>query len=341
MAAVAFAFGSCWWVAAFPASPRQPVVVGLGEVLWDVFSDRRLLGGAPANFAVASATLGARAIIASRVGADSLGMEAGEILQSRGVSITHMQQSAEQPTGQVQVAVDAKGEPQYTIEEGAAWDFLEFSSELQALASEADAVCFGSLAQRSPASRTAINAFVRATRAPCLRVFDANLRQHYYGRDVLDASLSSGASVLKLGGDEGARVLSAVQPAREPPASDADVASRLLEQYPALQLVCITQGEDGCLVVGDGISLRVQAPQVEVVDAVGAGDTFTAALTCKLLEHRTEREDWLPELIAAEKASAPGSDGPIRASVEFAVRFAAHTCACAGGMPPPPEWLTV
>src|SRR5271170_7807240 len=184
----------------------QPkVVVGLGELLWDLLPDGKQLGGAPANFSVMSARLGNRAVIASRLGDDALGREARKYLAPLSADTDFIQKDTKQPTGSVSVKLK-DGQPEYVIHEPVAWDFLEFTPEWKKLAVEADAVCFGSLAQRDPVSRRTIHAFLTATRRDCVRVFDVNLRKPFYTRGVLEDSLGR-ATLLKLNDAEMPEVL--------------------------------------------------------------------------------------------------------------------------------------
>src|SRR5882762_2227682 len=164
-------------------------VVGLGELLWDMFSHGKQLGGAPANFAYMTALLGDRGIVASRVGGDRLGQEAIWHLKSSGLDTAHIQRDGGHPTGKVLVQVDSKGHPEYRICEDVAWDYLEWTTDWQELAIVTDAVCFGSLAQRSEASRSTIRRFLQSVRADAARIFDVNLRQAFFSAEVLRVAL--------------------------------------------------------------------------------------------------------------------------------------------------------
>jgi fructokinase len=176
-------------------------VVGLGETLWDMLPAGKQLGGAPTNFSYMSGLLGDRGIVASRIGADATGIEIAATLSQLGVAAQYLQRDGQHPTGTVAVEVGGDGQPHFTIQERVAWDFLEWTAEWQSLASAADIVCFGTLAQRSAASRSTIERFVRATRGDALRVFDVNLRAPFYTAGVLAASLQM-ATVLKLNHEE-------------------------------------------------------------------------------------------------------------------------------------------
>ncbi len=176
-------------------------IVGLGELLWDVFPTGRQLGGAPANFAYCSHLLGDNGTVVSRVGADEFGNDIRESLAAFGLTDDFVQSDNEHPTGTVKVKLDKKGQPDFTITYPSAWDFLEWTPSLQHLASSADAVSFGSLAQRSPVSKQTIRTFIDELRPEAAKVFDVNLRQSFYSADVLRESISR-ATIVKLNQDE-------------------------------------------------------------------------------------------------------------------------------------------
>jgi fructokinase len=267
------------------------VVVGLGELLWDILPSGKQLGGAPANFSVMSARLGNRAVITSRLGNDALGREARKHLRAFPADADSIQEDPRHPTGSVSVTLTA-GQPEYVIHEPVAWDFLEFTPEWKKLATEADAVCFGTLAQREPVSRKTIHAFLAATRRECVRVFDVNLRRPFYTRGVLEDSLSK-ATILKLNDAEMPEVLRLLKLGGDTPSAGAATgldpftlrngARTLLEEFP-LQLVCVTMGGSGSLLVTREIFDQHPGIPIQVVDTIGAGDAFTAALTSYYLQ---------------------------------------------------------
>jgi fructokinase len=300
------------------------VVVGLGEVLWDVFSpSKRLLGGAPANFAYHAHCMGDNGVVASRVGSDELGAEALAILESRGVNTRYIQESSVRPTGRVMVTLAADGQPAYIIEKGAAWDELELSPEWDALAASADAVCYGSLAQRSSPSRETIVGFLARTRPSCVRVFDVNLRQSFYDAACLRAGLAA-ATIAKLNDEEAHPLLECAYPGAAAPASLEECAERLLAAHAGLMLVCITRGAKGVSLVSRGARVSSPSVSVEVADTIGAGDAFTAALVHSLLD----------------KPLAEMTEASLAAAAVFASKYAAHVCSHAGAMPAPPAWLS-
>jgi fructokinase len=260
------------------AEGMQKVIVGLGELLWDLLPAGERLGGAPANFTVMASRLGNRGVIASRLGDDTLGARARAVLGAFPADIFLLQTDTGHPTGTVGVEI-RNNEPHYIIHEPAAWDFMEWTPEWRALASTADAVCFGSLAQRNTVSRTTIHAFLAATHPKCVRVFDVNLRQPFFSAEVIASSLAL-ATIFKLNEVEVPQVLAMLGNAESLPAGEAGLqqaARWLIEKYP-LKLVAITMGGEGSLLVTpDGFD-RHPGASVKVADTVGAGDAFTAAL---------------------------------------------------------------
>jgi len=259
-------------------SSRVNTVVGIGELLWDMLPTGAQLGGAPANFAYVARLLGHRAIPVSRVGNDALGDTAICALRERGLDVSHIQTDAEHATGTVLVSLDSAGQPNYSIVESVAWDCLAWTPALERLASEAGAVCFGTLAQRSDASRSTISKFLAHTRPQCLRVCDVNLRQHYYSLDLLRRLLNQ-TTVLKLSQDELSEVLRA---AAIGPLEPVEAARRLQAQY-NFELVCITRGANGSVLASaQGVATH-PGIAASVVDTVGAGDAFAAAVTHQLL----------------------------------------------------------
>jgi fructokinase len=284
---------------------KTHITVGVGEVLWDMLPAGKQPGGAPANFAYISNLLGERGVVASRVGDDALGIELRNRLSQTRLDTTFIQTDARHPTGIVSVHVDKAGQPAYEIVENVAWDFLEWTREWQSLAAGADLICFGSLAQRSAASRETIRAFLGASRADAVRIFDVNLRQKFFSVDVLAESLRL-ASVAKLNADE----LPVVT--RELGMSYGDeksAAQELLRTFD-LEIVCVTRGSEGSLLCRGDECDEHPGFRVQVVDLVGAGDAFTAALGHHLLK---------------------GS--PLRVANEAANRMGAWVASQAGAMP--------
>jgi len=253
-----------------------PCIIGLGEILWDIMPSGTFLGGAPANFAFHANQLGARSVVVSAVGDDELGDRIVDEL-GRLELTTQGLRRVSHPTGTVTVAT-VNGQPSYTIHTGVAWDHLPFDDALRHLAQQADALCFGSLAQRSPDSRRGLQAFLRATRPECCRVFDINLRQHYFDRETIETSLGL-SQVLKLNHEE----LPVVADLLQLPADPTTTIRELLQRY-GLRLVALTRGGEGSsLYTKWRVSHHPGHPVEHIADTVGAGDSFTAALVMGLL----------------------------------------------------------
>ncbi len=250
------------------------LVVGLGELLWDLLPGGRQLGGAPSNFAYISSLFGNHAAVVSRVGNDDLGHEAVERVKSLGLDTSFLQQDPAHPTGTVNITVDAQGIADFRIVREVAWDYIEWNSALQELSAKADVVCFGSLAQRQEPSRSTIHHFVRATREKCLRIFDVNLRQTYYDGVILKTGMAL-STVVKVNDEELPVVL---QACGLPTSNDELADAELLLQHFGMELVCVTRGQKGSLLVNKNGHSEHPGFRVQVADTVGAGDAFTAAL---------------------------------------------------------------
>ncbi len=254
------------------------VVAGIGELLWDVFPEGKRLGGAPVNFSYHCHQLGAGGYPVSAVGDDELGAEIRGVLVAEGVPDLHVSTDSAHPTGTVQVTLE-QGKPRYEICEGVAWDHIPMAEDLKQLAHLADAVCFGSLAQRHEDSRTSIHAFLEATRPETLRIFDVNLRQAFFSKDLIAASLEH-ANILKLS-DEELPVLGEM----------FGITGTVFEQLESLRrrfdlrLIAYTRGPEGSLLVTEYETDSHPGVACTAVDTVGAGDSFTAALCMGLLQN--------------------------------------------------------
>ncbi|HEY0171003.1 MAG TPA: carbohydrate kinase [Pyrinomonadaceae bacterium] len=263
-----------------PEAPRthaeSPPVVGLGELIWDMLPEGRRLGGAPSNFAYVSRLLGAEAAVASRVGRDALGAEAVERLDRAGLSTRHIQLDEEHPTGTVGCTVGEGGEAHFNVNQNSAWDYLEWTSGWEGLAASAGVVCFGTLGQRHPAARATVLRFLEATPGTALRLFDVNLRHSFFTPDMLARSLGL-ATVVKLNEEE-LTTAAAMLNLSVPGASGArETAAALLGRF-RLRLVAVTRGARGSLLVsGEGADEHAGF-RARVVDTIGCGDAFAAAL---------------------------------------------------------------
>lgn len=280
-------------------------IVGLGELLWDLFPDGPRFGGAPANFACHAAALGANAYLASSIGRDELGRKGQDALRAHGVHADCVAVCDAAPTGTVAVTLDAAGKAQFRFAADVAWDHLQWSEPLERLAEGCAAVCFGTLAQRSEISRQTIRRFVLATPPAALRIFDINLRAPYYDENTIRESLAL-ANILKLNDDE----LPIVASWCGMSGTDTQVLSQLAEQF-ELDVVALTRGPHGALLWRRGEISDAGGLPVVVRDTVGAGDAFTAALAIGLL-----RNDSLDVIN------------------QRACQVAAHVCSCSGATPP-------
>lgn len=252
---------------------NRRTIVGLGEVLWDLLPGGASLGGAPANFAYITGLLGDEGIVASRVGCDPLGTEALERMRELGLSTDYMQNDSEHSTGTVNVEIDGQGQARFEIADPVAWDFLEWTADWQRLAEKTDAVCFGSLAQRSKRSRVTIRNFLNATSAHAVKVFDVNLRQSYYSREIVSQSITL-ANIVKLNDEELPKIMALNG---WPHKDEISSAKTLLKSFD-LKLICITRGGRGSLLAQKNQIHEHPGLHVKVVDTVGSGDAFTAAL---------------------------------------------------------------
>ena len=287
---------------------RSYTVVGLGELLWDVFPKGKELGGAPANFAYMTSLLGDLGVVASRVGSDALGRTAGRRLQRIGLHGQYLQIDTIHPTGTVQVQVDPAGQPTFEIAESVAWDFFEWTPEWEKLASTADAVCFGSLAQRSSQSRDTIRAFLKEVRRGTTRVFDVNLRQSFYSADTLAESMKL-TDIVKLNQEELPIVVKLLGHAFQ----DDERAARWLRDTYSLQLVCVTRGAKGSLLVNSSEVSQHPGCRVVVADTVGSGDAFTAALVYHYLRRASlatlnEAANRMGAWVASQTGATPPRD---------------------------------
>lgn len=252
---------------------RPALMIGLGEVLWDILPTGRVLGGAPANFAYMTNVLGDQGIVASSVGNDELGREACQLLQKLGLNTSYLQRDDLHETGIATVTIDETGQPNFTIKESVAWDFLEWTADWEELSARADVICFGSLAQRSLTSADTIDRFLRNASAKALRICDVNLRQSFYNENVLRKSFQY-ADIVKLNEQELIQVSFLFHLGAR---TAEDIARRLLQNCD-LKLVCITRADRGSLLVSREQTVEHGGFQVKVADAVGAGDAFTACL---------------------------------------------------------------
>ena len=309
---------------------REPhLILGIGELLWDMLPEGARLGGAPANFSVMAGRLGNHAAILSRVGRDDLGRDAVHLLNPLPADTSFLQIDPMHTTGQVTVSFD-NGQPAYTIHHPAAWDFLELSDEWVRLAERADAICFGSLAQRSVESRQTIQTLAAQASSRCVRIFDVNLRPPFYSSEVIQESLEL-ATVFKMNDAEVSQVLALLGlPGEDDTEGDSlrRGADRLLMEFPTLQMVAITCGGHGSLLVTrDGWHQHAGFP-VRVADTIGAGDAFTAALAHYLLRGAelpvlNEAGNRWGSWIASQSGAMPPLPEATRGEIEAAIEQSA------------------
>lgn len=285
-------------------------VIGIGEVLWDLLPSGAQMGGAPANFAYHAQALGARAGVVTRVGLDHLGRDIRQRLEGMGLPLDLVQVDESLPTGTVTVDLEGNGIPRFTIREQVAWDHIQPTPAALRAASEADAICFGSLAQRCEPSRSTIYKLLSQAPATALRVFDVNLRQNFYSRDLIQKSLRL-ANVLKLN-DAELPIVAAMLGLK---GNMGTQVSALAQQFD-LQVVAVTCGAEGSVLYHNGRWSDCATQAVEVKDTVGAGDAFTAAMVLGLLRK-----------LHLDEVNATASE------------VARYVCSCSGATPPLPKEL--
>lgn len=290
---------------------NKDVIVGMGEALWDVLPDGKKIGGAPANFAYHVSQFGLDSCAVSAIGDDALGEELLENFDRKGVN--HLIEKVPYPTGTVQVEIDQAGIPQYEIKENVAWDNIPYTARLDSLAARTRAVCFGSLAQRNVVSRNTINRFIDAMpEKGALKVFDVNLRQGFYNKEILCNSMQK-CNILKINDEE----LVVVSRMFGYPGIDLqDKCWILLGKY-NLQMLILTCGINGSYVFTPGNVSFQPTPKVDVADTVGAGDSFTATFIACTLKGM-----------------------PVAEAHRRAVEVSAYVCTQAGAMPTLPADLT-
>ena len=287
-------------------------IIGLGEVLWDLFPDGDHFGGAPANMACTAAGLlrsSGSVKLVSALGADQRGREAINFLEQRNVDVSEIQ-ITEAPTGSVIVQLDDSGQPLFNISANSAWDSIAWSEHWRDLTANVDAICFGSLAQRGITSRQTIQKFVRTSPANVLKVFDMNLRAPFYAADTLIQSLKL-ANVLKLNREE----LSVISEILSMSGDSIDVLKRLQDDY-QINSIALTQGSAGAVLIHFSETVNVPSVPTAVVDTVGAGDAFTAALIIGLLKNQS-----LTEI------------------ANFATNVSSYICSQRGASPMLPDWI--
>ena len=282
-------------------------IVGLGEALWDCLPDGKKLGGAPANFAYHAGQFGFDTLAVSALGEDALGEETIAALEEH--KLNYLMPRIPYPTGTVQVTLDEQGIPPYNIREGVAWDNIPFTPEIEEVAKTCQAVCFGSLAQRSVVSRETIGKFLDATPSDCVKIFDINLRQSFFTKEIIETSMRR-CNILKINDEE----LVVVSRMFELPDLDEEKRCKQLIKDYNLDILVLTCGTNGSYVFTADKSYYQPTPKVEVADTVGAGDSFTGSFCAALLKGKS-----IPE------------------AHELAVKVSAFVCTQNGAMPTLPK----
>lgn len=313
------------------AAPRSTalkdphLVIGIGEMLWDITPDGMTLGGTVANFSVMASRLGSHAVILSRIGRDDLGRKAVEWLEPLPVDESHLQVDTVHETGKVTVTLQG-GQPSYVIHEPSAWDFMELTDAWVQLAERADAICFGSLSQRCHDSRQTLQTLVAQTPSSCIRVFDVNLRAPFFTGEIVQESLEL-ATVMKMNDAEVPQVMNMLGlPTGEgAPHDHLRLASeRLLDEFPTLELIAVTRGGQGSLLVRRGEWHEHPGIPVKIADTIGAGDAYTAALTHYLLRGAdlatlNEAGNRWGAWIASQVGAMPPLPDSVRTSIAAAI----------------------
>lgn len=283
------------------------LVVGLGEVLWDMLPEGRKIGGAPVNFAYHAGQFGIDTMAVSAIGNDKLGEDT--IAEMNGKHLNHIFPSVPYPTGSVQVSLDEKGVPAYDIKENVAWDNIPFTNEIESVARSCRAVCFGSLAQRNAVSRSTIRKFIESAPSGCIRIFDINLRQNFYTSNVIRDSLEH-CNILKINDEE---IMLVSRMFNYDSSNIENVCRTIMEDF-SLEMVILTCGTKGSYIFTKGGVSFMPTPKVNVADTVGAGDSFTGSFCAAILRG-------LPVAEAHKKA----------------VEVSAYVCTQNGAMPEIPE----
>ena len=286
------------------------LIVGLGEALWDMLPEGKKLGGAPANFAYHAGQFGLDTMAISALGEDALADETIAALEKNG--LRYLMPRVPYATGTVQVTLSGNGIPSYEIKENVAWDNIPFTPEIEEVAHNCRAVCFGSLAQRNVVSRQTIQQFLEATPADCLKICDINLRQQFFSKEILEASFRR-CNILKIN-DEELVVVSRMFGYQD--LDDAKVCQQIVKDYSLMMLV-LTCGTNGSYVfTADGKQSYQPTPKVQVADTVGAGDSFTGSFCAAILNGK-----------------------PVEEAHRIAVEVSAYVCTQNGAMPKYPDEL--
>ncbi len=284
---------------------KKPLIIGIGELLWDVFPDNKYLGGAAANFVFHANQLGSRTNLISRVGSDQPGSQALDQYSAMGQDTSQIQIDQNHPTGTVNIALDKYGNPDFEIVENAAWDYITFERQMSSLAYNADLLYFGSLSQRAKTSRDSVLKLIASVSEATLKFFDVNLRNGFYSREIIINSLKA-ADIVKVNEEEYEIIIDMAKPSKRKasyPVND------FLKDY-KIEMLCITLGERGCQLITANETVIDKAREVIVKDTVGAGDAFSAALAVNFLAGKDIRKiaqaaNIMGGFVASHKGACP------------------------------------
>lgn len=288
-------------------------VLGVGEILWDVFPSGKKLGGAPTNFAYHVSALGHEGVVVSRIGNDEYGREIIEQLISLGLATDYVQIDGDKETGVVEVCIDSNDQPSYIIKEDVAWDFLQWDNKLDTLLETTDAICFGTLAQRSRISRNTIITLLEKAERDTIKVYDINLRQSFYNKGIIADSLKL-ADIVKLNADEIELVRDLLNINSK--YNEEDLCRYLIDGYD-LKLICLTKGEGGSTLIDNQTTFHSPSFPYELADRVGAGDAFTAGVIVGYLNEEpidiiSTRANKLASWVTSKHGGTPVYDSEIK-----------------------------
>lgn len=259
-------------------------ILSFGEILWDVYPDKEVIGGAPFNFAAHCVKLGVNASIMSAVGNDELGMKTAEIVKQYGV-ISDFLSVVDRPTGVCCVTVDKVGIPRYDLKFGVAYDYISFNEKKKDLINENyNVLYFGTLAQRNNYSRFALKKLIDNCKFDIV-MFDVNIRQSFYDKEIIESGLYN-CNILKVSEEE-ADVFHKVGIVAEYCDSEEyleTLCSYLSKKY-SIEYVLLTMGKKGAVVYSKSQEQFIysQIPESKAVSTVGAGDSFAAAFLCSYI----------------------------------------------------------
>lgn len=293
-------------------------VIGIGEILWDIYPEGKKIGGAPANFAYHISELGHRGIIISRVGNDELGKEIIDFLKKNNLSIKYIQIDKLNPTGSVKVIIDKNNQPNYIVEKNKAWDFLGWNKNYYQLLKKTDAIYFGTISQRNDVTRNTIKKFLKAANEKAVIVLDINLRQGFYNKKIIEESLIR-ATILKLNNFELKIITELLNIDKS--FNEEESCIYLMDKY-KLGLVCLTMGAEGSKLINPSSLYDCKAYPSRFINSVGAGDAFAAVVTIGYLKGYSlkvisEKANELASWVTSNEESMPAYRHDINFDKDF------------------------